>query len=311
MPSQRTTIIVTGCEASYYPLMRQCIDSMVALGLDQRADIGILDVGLTDAQTDELRALGCAVQRPEWPAQIPIALRVSHELVLAARPSMREYFPGYRLYISIDADAWVQTPEFFELLQAGAHQSGAAIVRENGHGYRRDYSYNRWWYGHLIAMYGPWLGLRVAWPAAVNIGVMALTDTAPHWTPWSREHLAMVQDRQRVNMDQHAFNACLLKYRLPAALLPARCDWICTLSTPVWDPQHKLVCEPGRGATPLSVLHLAGPNKLDPYRMRQTTGGALSSPLTYQAIKALREGAGDDRQNPVPASEYSTTAAMP
>jgi hypothetical protein len=58
----------------------------------------------------------------------------------------------------------------------------------------------------------------------------------------------------------------------------------------MWNSDRKMVCEPNKGAFPLSVVHLAGPNKDVPYALNTTTGGALETSLTYTAIKALREG---------------------
>ena len=88
---------------------------------------------------------------------------------------------GYGIYLWFDADAWAQTPEFFDDLVAGAQAEGAAVAREDGANYRRTLTYSKWWIGNMMAAYGPIRGLRVALRPAMNIGILALSDRAPHW----------------------------------------------------------------------------------------------------------------------------------
>ncbi len=285
-----SVIVVTGCDANFYSFLEEAIKSLVALGIDQRADIGVLDLGLEPEQLDSLRSLGCTIERPTWtlPVPVPENLRVKHEVGLLARTALRDFFPGYSVYLWFDADAWAQTPEFFNLFVEGAKAKGAAIVRENGTGYKRNWLYNRWWYGHMMASCGPLDGFRVAFPPAINIGIVALSATAPHWQAWIDMYRDLILRRGKANLDQHAFNAALTLNNLPNALLPARCNWIATLSTPFWDPARQLLCEPNATTQPLSVVHLAGPDKRRAYRLTQTTHGEISTPLTYAVVGTLR-----------------------
>src|SRR6185369_6444697 len=119
--------------------------------------------------------------QPTWTLPVPEDKRVPHDVGLVARTALRDYFPGYEVYLWFDADAWAQTPEFFDLFTEGAKAKGAAIVRENGTGMKRDWLYNRWWYGHMMAAYGPLGGIKAAYPPAINIGILALSANAPHW----------------------------------------------------------------------------------------------------------------------------------
>lgn len=284
----KSTIIMTGCDAKFYHYMDESIQSWLALGLDSQADIGILDLGLSSEQVQSLKSLGCAVVQPTWTIDVPDKLKVNHQVGLVARTALRDYFPGYNVYLWFDADAWAQTPEFFEAMVDGAKAKGAAIIRENGAGVRRDFLYNKWWYGHMVATYGPIDGIRVAFPPAINIGIVALSDTAPHWEAWIRHYKVMIDKRHKTNLDQHAFVAALALENLPAAQLSPRCNWIATLSSPVWSNDLKMLCEPVANGKPLSVIHMAGPDKRRDYKLKTTTGGEKITPVTYPAIKALQ-----------------------
>jgi hypothetical protein len=281
----KSTIIITGCDERFYDFMRESLDSIFALHLEDQADIGILDLGLSLEQVETLKSKGCIVKTPEWTLPVPEHLRSPLGIGLVARTALRNYFIGYSVYLWFDADAWAQTPEFFAKFVEGAKNKGAAIVRENGVGYRRNWPYNRWWYGHMIAAYGLIGGFHIAKKPAINIGIVALSDTAPHWDAWTAAYSGMIQNRGKINLDQHAFNAALELDHLPGALLPARCNWICTLAPPRWDTTRRLFCEPDGGAHPLSVLHLAGSDKRRVYQLETTTGQPCAAALTYSAMK--------------------------
>lgn len=283
----KSVIILTGCDAKFYPFMEETLKSLFALHLQEQADIGILDLGLTAEQVTALQAMGCTVKQSTWSLEVPEDQKKSYMIGLVARTTMREDFPGYEVYLWFDADAWAQTDEFYTELVAGARAKGVAIIRENGTGYHRNYLYNRWWYGHMIMSYGLIGGLRTAWPAAINIGLLALHVDAPHWKAWREDYQMMITRSGKLNLDQHAFNGMIALRGLPSYEAPTRTNWICTLSAPTWNPQSKKFCEPNAGAKPLSVLHLAGPDKRRDYTLEQTSGGQIITPVTYEAYLNL------------------------
>lgn len=286
----KPVIILTGCDANFYPFMEEALKSLLALHLEDHADIGVLDLGLAPDQLSTLQTLGATIKQPTWSLNVPQEQRKSYMVGLVARTTLRDDFPGYQVYLWFDADAWAQTPEFFTKLVAGARANGVAIIRENGTGYHRDWLYNRWWYGHMIKSYGISNGLRVAYKPAINIGIVALKDDAPHWQAWRTDYQHMIDRRGKINLDQHAFNAMIELRGLTSHEVPPSCNWICTLSPPYWNPQSNQFCEPNVTAKPLSVLHLAGPHKRRDYRLHVTTGGEITTPVTYEAFLALKNG---------------------
>jgi hypothetical protein len=284
----KQVVVISGCDAKFYPFMLQALNSLVALNIDSRADIAVLDLGLAPEQVAELQARGFAVKQPYWTLDVPEKFRGKHQIGLVARTALREYFPGYQVYLWFDADAWAQTPEFFDSLVNAAKATGAGVIRENGPNYKRDFSYSKWWFGNMMAAYGTFQGFRIALKPAINIGILCLSDTAPHWEAWINYYKMFIERRERVN-NQHSFNAALDLDKLSYIEVPARCNWITTLSTPGWDPATRMVIEPKTGGQPLSVLHLAGPDKERIYALRQPDGGVMHTSLTAVAISALKE----------------------
>lgn len=279
----KKTIIINGCDKNFYSYMVESLDSLVDLKLHEKAAIGILDLGLDFTQAQELKNKGYYVVKPTWTMSVPESIRKQHQLGLIARTDLRDYFPGYDVYLWFDADAWAQTPEFFYELTEGASNRGAALISENGPGYRKDFAYAKWWYGNMVASYGLMKGLYVASQPVFNIGIMALASNAPHWDVWKRYYQEFINTREKVN-NQHSFNAAVRLENLDFHLAPARCNWITVLSDPTWNPETRMLCEPNKGSKPLSVIHMAGPNKSKIYNLRQTSGGMHMTSLTYKAI---------------------------
>ena len=134
-------IIINGSDSKFFNLMMESINSLISLKLQEKADFGILDLGLNEFQVKELQKLGFIVVKPAWTMNVTVNIRRQHQLGLVARTHLREYFPGYDVYLWFDADAWAQTPEFFHELTEGALNRGAALIAENGSGYKKDFTY--------------------------------------------------------------------------------------------------------------------------------------------------------------------------
>lgn len=278
-------IIITGGDAHFFPWMIAAISSLRAHARTSALDMGIIDQGLTDEQRAQLNALGCKIVQPTWTLPVPQEARSLRNIGLVARTALRDYFPGYQVYLWFDADAWMQTPEFVSAYVDGARSRGAAVVTENGPGYRKTFVDWKWWAGNMVASFGVVDGLRCSFATSINIGVLCLKDTAPHWLEWQRYYTKALERTGKVNMDQHAFFAAVHLRSLPTAFLPARFNWLPHLSCPVWNPEIKMLCEPTAPHRPLSVIHLAGPRKDRPYELARLNGGSFATSLTYPAMQ--------------------------
>ncbi len=283
----KNTIVLTGCDAKFYPYMEECLLSLLDMGIDGKADIAILDLGLSADQIAKLSSMGFMVKTPTWPDYVPESLRAPfYNIGLVARTALRDYFPGYSVYLWFDADAWAQTPEFFDALVDGARARGAAVIREDGANYKRDLMYSKWWFGNMIKSYGVKDGIGVCVNPTINIGVMALSDKARHWNEWIELYKKSICNTNKINMDQHAFNYSIDKHKTEHSKLDAIHNWLPSLSVPKYDEENKRLVSPDKKV--ISVIHLAGPNKDKVYNIRTLSGDTLQTPLTYKSIKGLK-----------------------
>lgn len=102
-------ILATGCDAVFYNFLQETLSSWIRLGLPARADIGIVDMGLSAEQIAALEAQGYAIVVPGWTINVPQELRDGFMIGNVAKTALRDYFPGYDVYLWFDADAWAQT----------------------------------------------------------------------------------------------------------------------------------------------------------------------------------------------------------
>jgi hypothetical protein len=90
------TIIVTGCEDHYVPLVKGLIDSIEGPARANQFDIGLLDFGLSDEHRSKIEGRGISVITPEWdfdPALF-ITRPGNHFKAMTSRPHLRKYFSG-------------------------------------------------------------------------------------------------------------------------------------------------------------------------------------------------------------------------
>jgi hypothetical protein len=279
------TLVLTGGTSSFFPFIRECVDSLADTGVLQRADLGLIDHGLTEEQLRSFSAQATHVVRPSYAdlgMRIPQALQQPWSLNLVARSDLPALFPGYEVYLWFDADAWAQRADFFDVYVEGALRSGMAVARDDGAGYRPSWRERRWWIGNYVLGFGLLDGLRGGLlNRAINIGLVAIHRDAPHWARYRQRHQAAIDRTGKINLDQHACHAALALDKLPVTYVPAIYNWQPVLSMPHWDPMRAALCEPRAGGRVLSVVHLAGRNKRDVQRLRTTEGGSVEMALTY------------------------------
>lgn len=290
-------IIVTGGDTHFFGYIASALASLRACGCAADADIGVLDQGLSAENIAALTAAGYRVATSRTNVDLSRSIRDYKSLGksgLLARTELRDYFPGYRIYLWFDSDAWAQTPEFFDAFVEAARVHGAAIALENDVSYHRPLADVKWWLGNLALAYGPIRAAQLATKPWINNGLVALRNDVEHWERW-REHYLAILSRTGKHLNQHALFGALHVERLDVGWISPHCNWIAMLSPPVWDAGQAVLREPGDRRRAISVLHLAGPNKMRDYELTTSDGKLLRTRLTYDAVNRLRDVPAMDR----------------
>src|ERR671912_652910 len=98
------TIAITGGDAGYFDLIEDCVGSLRAAAEGRALALGILDCGLTEEQRTWCREQGATLVVPQWDFDFPGRDKLKDGYkALTARPFLPRYFPGFDLYLLINA----------------------------------------------------------------------------------------------------------------------------------------------------------------------------------------------------------------
>ena len=254
------TIAITGGDANYFDLMRDCVGSLRATEQGRVMTLGILDCGLTPEQRAWFAAQDAVIVTPEWDFDFPArpTLKDGYKALLA-RPFLPRYFRGFDLYFWIDADCWVQQGDAIDLFLRAA-RTGALAVAPEIHRSMRHYRH-AWTEFSTIngaayaAAFGKETAERLIRYPLINAGVFALKADAPHWQGWA-DLLGASLQRTTDMTDQTSLNVLVYDQGFACEPLPSRCNWPVHHATPAWDAERGLFVEPAMPYDPIGILHL-------------------------------------------------------
>ncbi len=253
-------IVITGGDAGYFDLIKDCIGSLRATSEGRALALGVLDCGLTEEQRAWCRGQGAVLVVPQWDFDFPGRDRLKDGYkALTARPFLPRYFPGFDLYLWIDGDCWVQQGDAISLFLAAA-RSGALAVAPEIHRSMRHY-HHAW--GEFSAVCGAayescfdrQTAERLVRYPMINAGVFALETDAPHWAGWAKL-LGEALQRSTDMTDQMALNVLVYDKGFRYEPLPSRCNWPVHHATPAWDAERSLFVEPAMPYDPLGIIHM-------------------------------------------------------
>ncbi len=286
------SVIVTATNDLYLPLALSLLRSLRDLSFCTQFDIGVLDVGLSDAARAQIAAFGAIIvsanvdinypDRLAWEQQSP-AVRAQ-----TARPYLRDYFTGYDIYMWIDADAWAQTPDAIETMLVGAASDDAIyIASEIDRDYQpyflssQPWNYHFKWYSanfpsDIVAAIFP--------RPMLNNGIWAMAATSPVWKAWGAVYTDCLQriekmTREQFMCDQLSLNVAIYTQGLPLKVMPAEFNWLSLYAIPMWDREKKLFIRPTVPRTPLSMIHLTHEKKLRDFDFVTSDGGTYRRTL--------------------------------
>lgn len=260
---------ISGCDSNYYDMLREWLDSVRRFPQAQGAGFGIIDGGLTEEQIKALKAEGCIVVTPEWPRALP-AHRVRGRNYLkccVCRPFIPKLFPGFQIYMWMDADTWVQDWRAIELYLEGARRGKLAITSQGDRGYLRQirvkwlgplpWKVRTFYYTNALGAFGGKIARRILPYHVLNAGSFALAADAPHWQRWQELILQALKRGKIFTAEQLTLGILTYLEGYPAEILPAWTQWLCE-NKPHWDKERALFVEPFLPHEPIGIVHVSG-----------------------------------------------------
>jgi len=285
--------IVMAADSGYADLLKGLVASLRSLPEGKKAKLCLLDLGLAEKDRKELEGEFEMIVTPDWDISFPgQATKPGWFKAMVSRPFVPKHFPGYDIYLWVDADAWVQTWEAPDIYLRTAWSGKMAVTPEIDRCYK---SHNKWqrprWKTLTFKEFQKGYGIKVANKLGrfnvINSGVFALRGDAPHWEVWANSLTTALKKTNGTLVEQTALNHAIYTNQLPVGLLPAWSNWVCVDAPPFFDEARQQFVEPEPPHHPLSILHLLGPVKNEVFDIETMNGDRVSRTLHFTDRKSL------------------------
>lgn len=266
---------VTGANDAYFPMVMELIHSIQSVVKPhlEEFDICVMDTGFSDAQRQHIQKHVRHVISPDWPCTIAEHRIRGREYLKSCvcRPFINKIFPGYDIYIWLDADSWVQDWSAIDLLIRGAQKSYLAICPQADRAYGKamrlkwlgpfPWKARSFYYSNGKKAFGGKVARALFPYSALNVGVFSLSGDAPHWQRWQTLIVQALKKGKVFTAEQLTMGMAVYLEGYTAEFLPAYCNWLCD-TQPAWDKENKKFTEPFLPHHPIGIMHLSGYDKM-------------------------------------------------
>jgi len=266
----KNNTIVSLADSNYFELLNELVDSILKFREGKEVDICILDAGLLDEQKKILSKKVKEIKKAEWDIEVP-GYKVGKKEWLKSQVSrafLPKYFPGYKKYLWIDCDAWVQDWYSVELYFKACESGKLGITQTMGPGYR-IMSKVKWLFSKIAVIksqnfkhaissnIGIENARKLAFAPHINIGVFSLEESSPCWKNWQKNLKKTLSSGKIFGSEGLAINMSVYIDEIETEFLPLNCNWIASNLLPKYDEQNKSFVEPFLPNTKIGIMHLA------------------------------------------------------
>ena len=268
----KENVIISLADSNYYDLLDELIDSVKRFKESENTAICILDAGLSDEQKKQLSQKVDEIKSADWDIEVPDFKVKGKEWLKSqvSRAFLPKYFPGYKKYLWIDADAWVNSWNAIELYLKGCENNKLSIATSADRAYGRVLR-AEWVFGSFARVksqnykhakssgFSEKIAREVALKPHLNIGVFALEATASHWEVWQKNLRTALKSGKIWGSEQIAMNISIYHDGLNVEILPAYCNWT-LIEALKFDKEKNTLVEPYLPNHQIGIVHFAGKN---------------------------------------------------
>jgi lipopolysaccharide biosynthesis glycosyltransferase len=272
--------IISLADSKYFELLNELIDSILSFKESESVSICILDAGLQPGQIKILEKKVHKIVKAKWDIEVPEYKIKGREWLKSqvSRAFLPEYFPGFKKYLWIDADAWVNDWSAVELYFKGSDNQTLSISssadRAYGRVLRADWIFSNIAfirsqnYKHAKSSgFSNQISREVALKPHLNIGVFCLENDAPHWLVWQKNLRQALKKGRIFGSEQIAMNITVYCDLMKVQILPTYCNWF-LIENIKFDESKNTYVEPYLPNHKIGIIHLAG-KKYDEYRFNK------------------------------------------
>ena len=266
----KNNVIVSLADSNYFELLNELIDSIKKFEQSKNVSICILDAGLTEDQKNKLSEKIDEIKIAEWDIEVP-GYKVSRKEWLKSQVSrafLPKYFPGYKKYLWIDCDAWVNDWQSVELYFKACENGKLGITQTMGPGYK-IVSKVKWIFGKLALIksqnfkhaINSKIGIdkarKLAFAPHINIGVFSLEHDSSCWKIWQDNLAITLKSGKIFGSEGLAINMSVYVDDIETEFLPLNCNWIASNLLPKFDEEKQTFVEPYLPNYNIGIMHLA------------------------------------------------------
>ena len=266
----KSNVIVSMADSNYFELLNELADSIKKFDKSKDISICILDAGLTEDQKNQISKKVDEIKIAEWDIEVP-GYKVSGKEWLKSQVSrafLPKYFPGYKKYLWIDCDAWVNDWQSVELYFKACENGKLGITQTMGPGYK-IISKVKWIFGKLALIksqnfkhaINSKIGIdkarKLAFAPHINIGVFSLECNSPCWKSWQDNLAITLKSGKIFGSEGLAINMSVYIDDIETEFLPLNCNWIASNLLPKFDEEKQTFVEPYLPNYKIGIMHLA------------------------------------------------------
>ena len=266
----KNNTIVSLADSNYFDLLNELVDSILKFSENKEVDICILDAGLSDEQKNILTAKVSEIKKAEWDLEVP-GYKVGEKEWLKSQVSrafLPKYFPGYKKYLWIDCDAWINDRQSVELYFKACENGKLGITQTMGPGYK-IVSKVKWIFGKLALIksqnfkhaINSKIGIdkarKLAFAPHINIGVFSLEHDSSCWKSWQDNLAITLKSGKIFGSEGLAINMSVYVDDIETEFLPLNCNWIASNLLPKFDEEKQTFVEPYLPNYNIGIMHLA------------------------------------------------------
>jgi len=263
-------VIVSLADSNYFELLNELIDSIKKFEQSKNVSICILDAGLTEDQKNKLSEKIDEIKIAEWDIEVSEYKASGKEWLKSqvSRAFLPKYFPGYKKYLWIDCDAWVNDWQSVELYFKACENGKLGITQTMGPGYK-IVSKVKWIFGKLALIksqnfkhaINSKIGIdkarKLAFAPHINIGVFSLEHDSSCWKIWQDNLAITLKSGKIFGSEGLAINMSVYVDDIETEFLPLNCNWIASNLLPKFDEEKQTFVEPYLPNYNIGIMHLA------------------------------------------------------
>ena len=266
----KNNVIVSLADSNYFELLNELIDSIKKFEQSKNVSICILDAGLTEDQKNKLSEKIDEIKIAEWDIEVSEYKASGKEWLKSqvSRAFLPKYFPGYKKYLWIDCDAWINDWQSVELYFKACENGKLGITQTMGPGYK-IMSKVKWIFGKLALIksqnfkhainskIGISKARKLAFAPHINIGVFSLEHDSSCWKIWQDNLAITLKSGKIFGSEGLAINMSVYVDDIVTEFLPLNCNWIASNLLPKFDEEKQTFVEPYLPNYNIGIMHLA------------------------------------------------------